>query len=163
DSRYPNTDSMFLAVQAPGLARQPDFVFYSGGLWLELRDVRRNAHRGIALGATITRFDERDGTAFDFTRATGEAMEYLPIPSDRSVFAFRQILSWDTPDKGSSVPFFMLTPLGGSDVLRGFYAFRFQDLKMMAFQAEYRFEITPRWEVAALFDAGKVFSNSGDF
>jgi hypothetical protein len=163
DSRYPDTGTVFLEPGAPGLTHAPDFFFYSGGMWLELRDERRNPHRGIALGTTLTRYDESNGSTFNFTRAAGEAMEYVPIPSDRSVVALRQIISWDSPDKGSGVPFFMMSSLGGSDVLRGFNAFRFQDLKVMAFQAEYRFEITPRWELAALFDAGKVFSDSGDF
>ena len=72
------------------------------------------------------------------------------------VIAARAVTSVDRPDAGHRVPFFLQSSLGGSQLLRGYPAFRFRDEAVLAFAAEYRFEVVPRLELAAFVDAGQV-------
>ena len=157
DSAFPNTEISNDEGTAPGLLRSPDFVHLSGGAWLELRDEPGNPHRGASLGVAFSRFDDRDGNAFQWNRAIVDAREYIPLGSNRHVVALRQVTSLDEPDAGSSVPFYMQSTLGGSTFLRGYSSFRFRDDKLLALAGEYRFELRPKIELALIYEAGKVF------
>lgn len=79
------------------------------------------------------------------------------------MLAFRQVTALDTPDAGSSVPFYMRTTLGGSTFLRGHDSFRFRDDKLLALAGEYRFELRPKVELALIYQTGKVFRRMGEF
>jgi hypothetical protein len=148
---------------APGLFRTPEFIHLSGGAWLELRDEPGNPHGGTALGVAFSRFDERHGSGFQFNRITVDARQYIRLGTDRHVVALRQVASLDKPDAGSSVPFYLQSSLGGSQLLGGYDAYRFRDDKLIALAAEYRFELRPKVELALLYEAGKVFPTMADF
>lgn len=163
DSKFPNTELLNDEGTAPGLLSSPDFLHVSAGGWLELRDQPENPHRGAALGASYSRFDDRGGDAFQFARVLVDARQYLPLFSDRHVLAFRQVTVLDTPDAGGRVPFYMHTTLGGSTFLRGYDSFRFRDDKLLALAGEYRFELRPKVELALIYQAGKVFRRMGQF
>ncbi len=162
DSVFPSTELFNDERTAPGLLRSPDFVHLSAGTWLELRDEPGNPHRGAALGIAFSRFDDRNGNAFQFNRTTVDLREYIPLGSNRHVVALRQVTSLDSPDAGSSVPFYMQSTLGGGTYLRGYSSFRFRDDKLLALAGEYRFELHPKVELALLYEAAKVFPTMGD-
>lgn len=163
DSRFPDTELSYDEASAPGLLRAPDFIHVSGGAWLELRDEPGNPHRGAAFGVAVSRFDDRHGTAFQFNRVSADARMYIPLGSNRHVVAIRQVVSLDSPDAGSSVPFYMQSTLGGGSYLRGFSSFRFRDDKLFALAGEYRFELRPKIELALVYEAGKVFAAMSEF
>lgn len=163
DSATPNTEISNNEVTAPGLLRSPDFLHISGGFWLELRDEPGNPHRGGSFGVAVSRFDDRDGNAFQFSRTTIDAREYLPLGSRRHVVALRQVAALDRPDAGSSVPFYLQSTLGRSTVLRGYSSFRFRDDKLLGLAAEYRFELRPKVEFALIYETAKVFSTNREF
>jgi hypothetical protein len=162
DSAFPNTEISNDEGTAPGLLRSPDFLHLSGGAWLELRDEPGNAHRGASVGVAFSRFDDRNGTTFQFNRAILDAREYMPLGSNRHVVALRQVTSIDAPDAGSSVPFHMQSTLGGK-LLRGYRSFRFRDDKLLALAGEYRFELNPKIELALIYETGKVFPAMREF
>jgi len=163
DDNFVNTEIAFTEAGAPGLTTSPDFIVTSGGAWLEFRDEPENAHRGVSLGAAYSRFDDRNGNAFQFNRLSVDLREYVPLGGNRNVIALRQVTSLDDPDDGSQVPFYMQSSLGRSTFLRGYNSFRFRDDKLLAFQGEYRFEIVPKVEIALLYDAAKVFGSMSEF
>jgi len=163
DPAYPNTGISNDEGTAPGLLRSPDFVHLSGGAWLEMRDEPGNPHRGASLGVAISRFDDRHGSAFQWSRAIVDAREYIGLGSNRHVLALTQVVSLDDPDAGSSVPFYMHSTLGGSTLLRGYSSFRFRDDKLLALAGEYRFELRPKIELALIYSAGKVFPTMSEF
>ncbi len=163
DSAIPNIELSNNERTAPGLLRSPDFLHMSGGAWLELRDEPGNPHRGVSLGVAVSRFDDRHGNAFQFSRTAVDAREYLPLGSNRHVVALRQIASLDKPDAGSSVPFYMQHTLGRGTLLRGYSSSRFRDNKLLALAAEYRLELWPKIEFALIYETGKVFSATSDF
>jgi hypothetical protein len=163
DPDLPDTTLANDELTAPGLRTEPDFNFASAGLWLELRDQPGNAHRGVSLGVAVSRFDDRGGRAYQWTRMAVDAREYIPLGSPRHVLAFRQVTSLDSPDSGTAVPFYMQGTLGGSLFLPGYGSFRFRDNKMALFLAEYRFELKPKVELALMYDGGTVFPTFGSF
>jgi len=157
DSAFPDTGISNDEGTAPGLLRAPDFVHLSGAAWLELRDEPGNPHRGAALGVAFSRFDDRDGSAFQWNRVIVDVREYIPLGSNRHVVALRQVTSFDKPDAGSSVPFYMQSTLGGGKFLRGYASFRFRDERLLGLAGEYRFELRPKIELALIYETGKVF------
>jgi hypothetical protein len=163
DSAFPDTATSFDEATAPGLTHSPDFVHLSAGVWLELRDEPRNPHGGASVGVAFSRFDDRSGSAYQFSRTVVDAREYVPLGSKRHVVALRQVTSLERPDAGSSVPFYMLSNLGGSAFLRGFGSSRFRDEKLLALAGEYRFELVPKVELALLYETGKVFPTMHEF
>lgn len=156
DSAFPNTEISDDERTAPGLLRSPDFLHLSAGAWLELRDEPGNPHRGASLGVVFSRFDDRHGSAFQWSRVSVDAREYVRLGSNRHVAALRQVASLDHPDAGSKVPFYMQPTLGGSS-LGGYSSFRFRDEKLLALAWEYRFELRPKLELALVYEAGTVF------
>ena len=163
DADLPNVEAAFAESAAPGRLRSPDFIHYSAGIWFEFRDEPRNPHRGVSLGIAASRFDDRNGAAFEFSRVSADAREYLPLGSKRHVLALRQVVSADRADDGSSIPFYMRSTLGGGSLLRAFPSFRFRDDRLMLLASEYRFEATPRIELALIYEAGKVMSEDEGF
>ena len=57
---------------------------------------------------------------------------------------------------GSTVPFYYILPLGGTDSIRGFTDFRFRDLNAVLFNAEYRWEAFSGMDMALFYDVGSV-------
>lgn len=156
DAALPQLEARFDSVEVPGLADPPEELMLTAGAMADLRDAPGNPHAGSLLMASVTRFADRDAGLFDFVRAAGEARFYLPLFSRKHVIAARALLSADSPDAGSSVPFYLQQSLGGSHVLRGYPPFRFRDDAVAAVSAEYRFEPVSRVELAAFYDAGVV-------
>ncbi|HEX6737590.1 MAG TPA: BamA/TamA family outer membrane protein [Vicinamibacteria bacterium] len=156
DAAFPDLPSRFDEAAAPGLAGPPrQLVLMTGALW-DRRDEPGNPHRGTLLLASLSRFEDRRGDTHDFTRTATEGRLYVPLGSRRHVLAARAVASFDRPDDGARVPFYMQSSLGGSHVLRGYPAFRFRADKLAALSTEYRFEVVPRLELAAFYDLGQV-------
>jgi outer membrane protein assembly factor BamA len=156
DNSLPQLSERFDSVTAPGIADPPDeFVFTTGAI-ADLRDDRRNTHQGALLMVGVSRFEDRNGGPFEFTRAAGDVRVYLPLFTHKHVLAGHALVSADWPDAGGHVPFYLQSSLGGSRILRGYPSFRFRDDALTAFSVEYRFEPIPRLELAAFYDAGEV-------
>jgi hypothetical protein len=156
DSAFPDLPTRFDDRTAPGLRQPPDELVLTTGLLADLRDEPGNPHRGALFNVGLSRFDDRHAHDFEFTRAAADARFYLPLGSHRHVLAARALGSFDRPDAGARVPFYLQSSLGGSQVLRGYPAYRFREDRLVAFSAEYRFEVVPKVELAAFFDAGQV-------
>lgn len=163
DSLYPNTELSNTEKTAPGLTSTPDFMVLSAGVWLELRDQPTNPHRGVSLGLAVSRFDDRNATAFQFNRVVMDAREYIPLGSHRHVIALRQVASLDTPDAGSVVPFYLMPNFGGSTFLRGYGSTRYRDNKLLAVSAEYRLGLHKNIQLALIYEAGQVSPTMHDF
>ena len=156
DSAFPNTELSNTEETAPGLMSTADFTHMSAGAWLELRDEPSNPHRGISLGVAVSRFDDHDGSLYQFNRVVVDARQYIPLGSNRQVIALRQVAFLDSPDAGSVVPFYMQPNFGGSTFLRGYGSTRFRDNKLLAIGAEYRLSVHKHIQLAAIYEAGEV-------
>ena len=97
------------------------------------------------------------GSSYDFASFTLDLRRYLPLFSN--VLALRGL-----GVASSSVPPFDLTPqLGGDALLRGYFAGRYRDRQLLAFQAEYRFHLWWRIGGVGFICAGQVANVFGDF
>ena len=164
DDRFPNTEDLFNDDQAPGLLVQPDNYFrFNTAFVLDYREKPGNAHTGGMIGFSYTRFNDTDTNTFDFHRYTIDAKQFISLGSVQRVLALHFLSSFDDPDTGSRVPFYLQESLGGADTLRGFIEYRFRDVNRMLMQAEYRWEAAPALEFALFYDTGKVFADRDDF
>jgi hypothetical protein len=151
------TEDVFSPAQVSGLVDQTNFV--KGGVFAEFdyRDNPLGARSGGDYTAKFDYFNDTDLNVHDYRRLQLEAKQYFPFFNKRRVIALRArtIMSF-TNGASSSVPFYMMDTLGGSEDLRGFRNYRFYDANQIIVNAEYRWESFTGLDMAVFFDAGKV-------
>jgi Omp85 superfamily domain len=152
-------DRMF-TTSSVGLSRQPDYFRTAAVFVYDDRDMPRNTHEGNFVSLTLARFADRDQGASSFKRMTLDARRFQPLGSHRHVLAMRLLTSQSFADPGSYVPFYLQETLGGGFTMRSYPSFRFRGDKLLTLLTEYRFEITPRFEVAAFHDLGKAWDHA---
>ena len=155
-STYPSTEDIFDDMTAPGLKDPPNYVRWGTQFLFDRRDEPGNPHRGFMVALSYSRFDDRTEDSFSFDRYGLDARAFVPLGSPQRVLALRSALLMDEADGGNVVPFFMQRSLGGSHTLRGFDSFRWRGAKVMLYQAEYRWEPLPFWDLDIFVDAGAV-------
>lgn len=160
-SRLPTTEELFDDNSAPGLSDPPDYVRAGTQLFIDRRDEPGNPHKGFMVALAYARFDDRTEEKFSFDRYGLDARGYIPLGSPQRVLAVRGALLLDEADSGNRVPFFMQRSLGGSHTLRGFDSFRWRGESIMLYQAEYRWEPLPFWDLNLFVDTGAV-AGEGD-
>ena len=149
-----------LATSSVGLSRQPDYFRTAAVFVYDDRDVARNTHEGNFVSLTFARFADRDQGASTFSRVTLDARRFQPLGSRRHLLAVRFLTSQSFTDAGSYVPFYLQETLGGSFTMRSYPSFRFRGDKLATLSTEYRFELTPRFELAAFHDLGKAWDRA---
>jgi hypothetical protein len=93
-------------------------------------------------------YDGFFGSKYEFSTFSLDLRTYLGL--SRSVFALRAF----GVASGGEPSFDLMPQLGGENLLRGYFAGRFRDRSLLAFQAEYR---SPRWWRLG----GVVFASAG--
>jgi outer membrane protein assembly factor BamA len=98
------------------------------------------------------------GSDYDFASVALDLRRYLPLLSSH-VLALR---GFGVASAG--VPPFDMTPqLGGDTLLRGFFAGRYRDRQLLAFQAEYRLPVWWRIGAVGFVGAGQVADVFSEF
>jgi hypothetical protein len=162
DRRFANTEAVF-GTNVPGLVNEPNLLTFGSSVLLDYRDRPGNPHSGGAVGVIFLRFDDRGGNLYEFNRVNFDARHFIPLGSPARVLALRFLASFSDASGDHVVPFYMMETLGGSHTLRGFDEMRFRDKHLMHMTAEYRFEAATWLELAAFYDAGKVFARRSEF
>jgi len=162
DSLHPPIGELFIDATAPGLARQPAFLETGTLLELDTRDQRGNPRSGTYVSLLGARYGDLDDLGYDFSRLGGEVQHYVPIFDKKRVIAVRAAANHYEPRGGSTVPFYYMLPLGGTDSIRGFTDFRFRDLNAVLFNAEYRWEAFSGMDMALFYDVGTVARRRSD-
>ncbi len=155
-SSLPSTEDVFDDTSASGLSKPPDYARWGTQVLLDHRDEPGNPHKGFMIALAYSRFDDRSEDAFSFNRYGLDARAFVPLGSPQRVLALRAGLLVDNADRNHTVPFFMQRSLGGSHTLRGFDSFRWRGEEIMLYQAEYRWEPLPFWDLDAFVEAGAV-------
>ncbi len=156
DGDYPDTSSRFSPEAAPGLSEPLQFLTVGVGVAFDAREPRTNPRSGALLAAAAWRFDARGTSGFDFTRLIVDARGYFTPLEPSGVLALRALLSWDVTAAGAQVPFYLQQALGGGETVRGFPNYRFRDLAVAAFTAEYRRQVYEYVDVGPFVDVGAV-------
>ncbi len=157
DNLFPDTQTVFTDVSAPGLAGGSRFIFGGANFVVDLRDRPWNPHSGFMLGLEYLWYHDTTETNFNFSRTSFDARGYLPLGAEHRILALQLYTSLNHHDSDSRVPFYLMETLGGPEALRGFNNYRFRDDNLISLSAEYRWEPAPFWELALFYDSGKVF------
>lgn len=164
----PSPIAVLGAGQVPGFFEQPQYLTYGGQVEVSLFDRWEAPPVGVAIIASVKRFDGRGGRAGgqvgsgSFLRASGEVQLRVPLGHRNRRIAYRLRTSHSMADGDAEVPFFLLETLGGAHSLRGYEEFRFRDARNLTMNLEYRWEVWTFADMALFSDAGKVFRRAGD-
>ena len=66
-------------------------------------------------------------------------------------------LNYNKVDGRGGNPFYMMSQLGGDQIMRGYYLGRYREANLLAAQAELRFRPVPRFGIAAFAGGGNVY------
>jgi hypothetical protein len=155
----PPIDSRFTPVTAPALDLDPTYWHGVGSVGLDWRPAAGYARRG---GLYEVRYHQYSGGPDDFGRVEGEIIQHLPLLRENYVLSLHGLTESVMTDD-ATVPFFLMSSLGGSDTLRGYGSWRFRDRHAALTSAEFRW-IPNRnsVDVALFYDAGMVAPEFGE-
>lgn len=161
NGRLGRTEQIYSPAQAPGIDAQTQFarvgVF---GQW-DYRDSATAPRSGGNYVVQYSRYEDRELGLHDFNRVEIELQQHIAMFNKTRRIALRGKTVLTDTRAGQEVPFYLRPILGGSDDLRGFRPFRFNDRNMMVLNGEYRWEVFSGLDGALFVDGGKVFSRRG--
>jgi hypothetical protein len=160
DRNFPDARVVF--PSDPGMAEQTSLLHGGAAVEADTRDYASRATRGGLYRIAAAAYADRDLQQFSFRRYEAEGLQLLPIRGERWVIAFHGWGVFSDTSAGNSVPFYLLPSIGGSNTLRAFSDYRFQDRQMLVANAESRWALMTHVDVAAFFDAGNVAARVGD-
>jgi outer membrane protein assembly factor BamA len=161
DSRFASADTTYSPTQAVGIDTQANFLRAGGFAQYDWRDNPDGPRRGGNYFAQFNDYRDQSLGVYGFRRVDLEAQQYVPVLNDRRVFAVRAKSVLTYTDSARGLPFYMQPTLGGADDLRGFRPYRFRGDNLLAFNAEYRWEVFSGLDMAIFADAWKVAMNKG--
>ena len=148
DDDIPDSGAVFPPNEILGFGKRIDYVEVGTGLFADYSDIPGNPHKGGVAGFSFERFDQTDGSLYDFSRYTLDVRQYLPLGSRQRILALHLFGSSARVGDGRVVPFYLQRTLGGNEMLRGFPEFRFRDTQLIYMSGEYRWEATAAVEFA---------------
>ena len=181
-SSIPSTETVFGPAQAPGIDVQSNFaraaylidfnyldsgIDYGNILFnyrnapFDYRYVPLNPRKGIRAVAGWQQYFDIVHGDFSFGRLSADAEGYIPFWNKKRVIALHAGTELSYHRNDQVVPFYLQPTLGGPDDNRGFRRYRFYDDNVIRLNAEYRWEVTSGFNLAAFADAGKVFNKPG--
>lgn len=153
NGRFISAERQFPGV--PAMEQQTNFLRTGVLGQFDYRDTAAGARSGGNYMVRYDHFNDQQDRGFNFQRLDFEAQQYIPFFNKRRTIALRARSLQTFTSADNRVPFYQQAVLGGDD-LRGFRPYRFQDNNMMAFSAEYRWEVFSGLDMAVFGDAGQV-------
>jgi hypothetical protein len=155
----PPIETRFTPRTAPALGLDPAYWHTTASLGYDWRPSPGYARRG---GLYQVRYHHYAGGPDDFDRAEAEIVQHVPLVRENYVLSLHGVAETILTDD-ATVPFYLLSSLGGSDTLRGYGSWRFRDRHAALTTAELRW-IPNRnsVDVALFYDAGMVAPEFGD-
>jgi hypothetical protein len=153
----PTTESVFGPAEAPGINVQSNYVIAGCSLQVDRRDFPGDPHEGTFAAAVYDRYAAYQVDQFSFHRLSAVAEHYIPFLNQKRVIALRAKTDLSFHSERQVVPFYLQATLGSDSDLRGFRAYRFYDENSLVLNAEYRWEVSARFDAALFVDSGKVF------
>ena len=140
---------------APGATIEMSSLLLGGELDTRDSDLYPHSGRYAQLEALISRHEL--GSDHDYTSLEAEWNSYLPIRA-------AHVLAWRVAGKivEGDTPFFAMSWFGSGVDLRGYTPGRYIGESMIAAQAEWRWQATPRWGFTAFGGTGKVSGALGN-
>ena len=154
-------------AKLPGEGGPDDIVNATGdlaniGLGLavdfDTRDNPLNATTGWFVEGDALLFRQAWGSDVDYERYILTANNYLRITKT-------QVVAWQVSGcaVNGKAPFYQLCMFGASRIIRGYPVGRYLDERLLAGQAEWRWNFRPRWGIVAFGGLGQVGKSFSDF
>jgi hypothetical protein len=143
-----------------GVYDQSSYTVFGYSFFIN-HDSRNHAYvpdRGELFRVRFSNFNKSVGSDYNFQTLEIDFRKFIKV-TKHSVLAIQSLNTFNFGD----VPYRNLAILGGNNMMRGYYAGRYRDLKFMGVQAEYRFPIKGRVGAVAFLGAGEVANSFGDF
>lgn len=122
--------------------------------WRGRRGLSLDAEHGVYAAASVQRHQPLGGPdSLGYNRYEVDLQQFVPLRHGFQVLALRQFVSIADGD----VPFYKMPTLGGGRSLRGFDTFRFRDRNAALLNAEFRWNVWVRLDMALFLDAGYAF------
>ena len=164
DKNVPSIEQRFDAAAAPGLGADGDMLHAGVTLDADRRDDDFFPRAGGRYIASVTAFHGIADFRDDFTRADVDVRRYFAVPGTTNhAIAIRGHFAFSGGAGESTVPFYMLPRLGGSNTLRAYETSRFTDRHAMVFAAEYRYLMTQKLQLVGFVEGGQVASRVSAF
>ena len=157
DRRYASSDQIFSPSDSPGIDQQTDFGRYGFFTTFDYLDNPVGPRSGGYYTFQYHHYADQNLGAFSFNRVEAEARQFIPLFNKRRVILLRAKTVLTDPTGANQVPFYLRPTVGGSNDLRGYRQFRFSDNNIVVANAEWRWEVFSGLDMAAFYDAGKVF------
>lgn len=144
--------------QAPGIRQQTDFLRYGLFTQYDYRDNPMGPKTGGNYVYQMTWYKDLALSLYSFRRFDIDLQQYVGFFNNlrRLAFRARATFSERSSETAREVPFYLRPTIGGSDDLRGFRPYRFNDRNALVLNGEYRWEIFSGLDGALFVDAGKV-------
>jgi outer membrane protein assembly factor BamA len=153
----------------PGLQTNTKILSY--GLFAEYdrRDNSRGLTRGAYLYGRVESADslnvDRAFSDYGWIGAELDGRTYFPLGGDKTSLAVRAFGELKSPKRGSQIPFYNLSFLGGRSYVRGYETLRYRGNNLLAFSAELRQTVAALREdrgvdVIVFGDAGQVWGDN---
>jgi hypothetical protein len=155
------TQSVFGPNEAPGISVENNYVIGGCSAQADFRDLPQKPRKGTYAEASYDRYYAQDHDQFSFHRMSGLIEEYVSFLNKKRVIALRAKTDLSFHSEDQVVPFYFQPTLGSDIDLRGFRRYRFYDENSIALTGEYRWEISPGFDMALFVDGGKVFHRPG--
>ncbi len=124
----------------------------------DTRDNTYSTHVGQYESVDAEFYGKAIGSDFSIVRYTADVRKFYPLTENQTLaFQAYAVLS------NGNVPFYLMRGLGGDQLLRGYYLFRFRDDDVGMVQGEYRFPIWWRFGGAVFAGIGEVGYRLSDF
>ncbi len=161
DTRFASAETAFSPAQSPGIDIQTDYAHNGVFAQWDYRDNPSGPKQGGNYVMQYTWYHDNRAGLYSFRRLDVDLQQYIGFLNKTRVIALRAKARLSDSDRNEQIPFYMMPFLGGSDDLRGYRPFRFNDRNSMVLNAEYRWEIFSGLDGAIFADAGKVFPRRG--
>ncbi|MGC4051770.1 MAG: BamA/TamA family outer membrane protein [Paludibaculum sp.] len=161
DSRFASADTVYTPAQSPGIDVQTNYLRNGVFAQWDYRDNPAGPKQGGNYVMQYSWYHDNRLGVYSFRRLDVDLQQYIGFLNKTRVIALRAKARLSDTDRNEQIPFYMQPFLGGSDDLRGYRPFRFNDRNSMVLNAEYRWEIFSGLDGAIFADAGKVFPRRG--
>ncbi len=153
---------------APGLNLNAKLLTYGVFIELDQRNIERGLTRGGYFYARAASFDGLKHDVFDdfgWNEVELDGRVYLPVGSDLTSLALRAFTEFKNPKRGSQIPFYQLSWLGGRNHHRGFHNFRYRGNNSLVLSVEPRQTVWKQKEdkgldIFAFGDGGQVWGDN---
>jgi len=161
----PDTRDLYASAGVPALDGQHHFLTVGGAFTMDFRDEAQLTERGTfaAIALWHARANDTADRSLDWSRLNADVQHFVRVKKGRQVLALRGVLSARIDDRRTPMPFYLQPTLGGGKTLRGFGSYRLRGESTWSANAEYRWRVHPRVELAPFLDAGAAAPRFADF